>query len=80
MELSKAVVVFFIIHFIHMKEASFQDKKAPQVSKAKMFLTAWNNYNQEIMQRNLQKRYLNIDFLALYRIHLATAYGKVKGK
>ena len=43
-----------------------------------MFLTAWNNYNQEMIKRNLQKRYLNIDFLALYRINLATAYGKQK--
>ena len=78
MKLYKALVVFFMIYFIQMKEASFQDKRDQQVSKAKMFLTAWNNYNQEIMQRNLQKRYLNIDFLALYRINLVRTYGKGK--
>ena len=76
MKIYKALVVIFIMHCIQMNVGSFQDTME-QVSSLN---TDEILYNQNIVQRLLQKRYMKIDFLTLYRIHIFKASGKLGGK
>jgi hypothetical protein len=78
MEVSKGVVVIFIIQFIQMNAARIEDSRATAVPRAGILHTAVNIHNQDRIQRFLQKRYLKIDFLTLYRINLLAACGKVQ--
>ena len=63
-----------------MNAARIEDSRATEVSRAGILHTSVNIYSQHRIQRFLQKRYLKIDFLTLYKINLLAACGKVKRK
>ena len=78
MKIYNGVVVIFIIQFIQMNAARIEDSRATEVSRARILHTAVNIHHQDRIQRFLQKRYLKIDFLTLYKINLLAACAKVK--